>query len=171
MNGKPILNNFLKVAGTFELTAGATVQSLPTILIHIKLNSIPYISHFTETRKGLIEFYHNTNQLHIMEMPFNITNSRAAGKWNNEVAIWIVNLSGYMHVIIFATTHSVPDNGDLWLGGIEPRKPIATTVANVIIYLFIYLFFCHIIQILTVNSTVAGQHHSALHVHHHPQQF
>src|SRR5712675_606738 len=79
MNGKPVLNNFLKVAGTFELTAGATVQSPPTILIHIKLKSIPYISHFTETREGLIEFYHNTNQLHIMEMPFNITNSRVAG--------------------------------------------------------------------------------------------
>jgi hypothetical protein len=140
MNGKPVLNDFLKVAGTFELTAGATVQSPPTILVHIKLNSIPYISHFTETREGLIEFYHNTNQLHIMEMPFNITNNRAAGKWSNEVARRIANLSGYTHVIIFATTHSVPDNGDLWLGEIEPGKPIATTVTNVIIYLFIYSF-------------------------------
>jgi hypothetical protein len=146
MNSVPVLNSFLKVAGTFELTSGATIQSPPTVLIHIKLHSIPYVSHYTMTREALGEFYYNANRLRTIEMPFNVPTDRAAVKWNNDVAKQIGHLSGYTHIVIFVTTHSVPDNGDLWLGETEPQKPIATNVATVITSLS-----CHLIQILTVT--------------------
>jgi hypothetical protein len=112
MNGKPILNKFLNITGTFELIMGATIQFPPIILIHLKLHMIPYISHFTTTWEVLIEYYHNENQLCIINLPFNISNNKVVGKWNKQVDKLMEKLSGHTHVVIFATTHLIPN---LWL--------------------------------------------------------
>ena len=94
----------------------------------------------------LSEFYSNTNPLTVLDMPFNIRDNDAAAKWNMDVTHLVVCLSQYAHkhVIVFITTHSVPENGDLWLGKDEDGADCATTVGNVstsLFYHFIQLGF------------------------------
>lgn len=84
----------------------------------------------------------------MFEIPFNVGHDQAAAKWNRDVTKLVTGLFGYKHVIIFVTTHSHPDNGDLWLGLDERNESVAATVTNVSTNLFITV-------ILTVNSTVA----------------
>jgi hypothetical protein len=140
VNGHPILDKFLKVPGTFQSTTGASIQSPPTILVHVKLSTIPYTSHFTTTRDLLWEFYHNDNRLLVIDLAFNISTNKAVGKWRKCVEKEIAEAYGYSHVVIFATTHSVPDNGDLWLGEDDEGKRNAINVAKVSFFIFSFYY-------------------------------
>ena len=62
----------------------------------------------------------------------------------------MADLSGYNHVIIFITTHSDPDTGDLWIGEDKRNKPCSAKVSSVSTGLF-----HHFILILMMYSTVA----------------
>ena len=91
-----------------------------------------------------------------MDIPFNITNEQSLDKWNVEAAERLRGISCYEHVVVFVTTHSDPDRGDLWAGQNSPKNrpkdPCAITVKNVSRSHF---FFFHFARISTVNSTVA----------------
>ena len=70
-----------------------------------------------------------------MDIPFNITNEQSLDKWNVEAAERLRGISCYEHVVVFVTTHSDPDRGDLWAGQNSPKNrpkdPCAITVKNV----------------------------------------
>ena len=78
--------------------------------------------------------------------PEGIRDNDATAKWNMDVTHLMACLSQYVykHVIIFITTHSVLENGNLWLGKDEDGANCATTVGNVSTSLFY-----HFILILT----------------------
>jgi hypothetical protein len=149
INGRPVLNSFLKVKGTFETSIGARVFSPPTVLLHLHHHSIKYLGHFTIVEKLLSEYYSDDNPLNIIDIPFNVGHDQAVKKWSHEITNTVARLSQlpHKHVIVFITTHSHPDNGDLWLGLDENDERCATTVRNV-------SATYHFIQILTMNSTV-----------------
>ena len=153
----PVLNSFLKVHGAFETATSARVHSPPIILLHIRLHSIKLNSHFTMVAELLSEYFHNNNQLQVIDMPFNVGHNQAVPEWSKAAAKVVKEVSGFSHVVIFVTTHLVPKFGDLWLGNDPTRnKPCAATVSNVSAALFNYLidinyilnsglmlFFCH----------------------------
>ena len=149
IGGKPVLKTFLKVEGFFETSLSAKVISPPTILIHLRLHSIRHISHFTIVDQLLSEFY-SDNSLRVVDLPFDVGSNQAAAKWNDGITELVTGLPGYKHVVVFITTHTDPDTGDLWLGQDERGESCATTITNVSTGLS-YL----IILILTMNSTVA----------------
>ena len=130
-NGQPVLNKFLKVKGTFGTSISAKVYSPPTVLIHIRLQSIAHIAHFTIVDQLLSEYYSEDNPLTVFDLPYSIGHDQAATDWNSKVTKLVARLSSRRHVIIFITTHSVPENGDLWLGKDRKGDDIATTVGNV----------------------------------------
>jgi hypothetical protein len=117
LNGKPVLNNFLKVKGTFETSASATVHTPLTILLHFYLRSIKHMSHFNVVEQLLSEFYIEAHSnLQIQNIPFNVTDAEALEEWVIEAESRAAQLSAARHVIVFIMTHTDPDRGDPWLG-------------------------------------------------------
>jgi len=99
-------------------------------------------------------YFRGETKLQVFDIPFNITNEQSLDKWNFDAAERLRGISRYEHVVVFVTTHSDPDRGDLWAGQSGPKNhakdPCAITVQDVSTSLF-----CHFALMLTVNSTVA----------------
>lgn len=151
INGKPALNTFLKVNGAFQQSISARVLTPPTILLHVYLESITHLAHFALTEDLVGEYYTNEDKLEIYKLPFNIRDEQGVAKWNSGAAKFVAGLSGYSHVIVFITTHSVPTNGDLWIGKDDDNEGIRVTVNNVSTS-----SFYHFILILTMDLTNSG---------------
>ena len=133
----PVLKHFLEVKGTFETATNATVKSPPTILAHFHLSSIQHTAHFTIVEQLMAEYYHEDNsQLLVLDMPFNFQSDQDVEKWNVSAAKYLANIPHYSHVVIFVTTHSDPDRGDLWFGYDKENRPCAAP-ANEVSGLFI----------------------------------
>ena len=139
LNNKPMLKKFLNVRGTFEASIGATVHSPPTLLLHLCLHSIRHTAHFTIVDDLLSEYYSNSNALKVLDLPFNLGHDQAAIKWKSDTTKLVAGLSGFRHVVVFVTVHSVPENGDLWFGHNKAEEPCATQVGevnNILFYFF-----------------------------------
>jgi hypothetical protein len=149
INGAPVLKNFIKVKGTFETATRATTRCPPTIIVHVRLLSVEHLAHFSIVEDILAEYYTKDDQLKIIDLPINITDNETLEKWNINVSKVVAGLSGYSHVIVFITTHSDPDSGDLWIGQDEHNNPCASSVSFVSTSIFY-----HFILILTINLTV-----------------
>ena len=72
-----------------------------------------------------------------MDIPFNVPDVDDLNEWNDYASQQVANLSilDYHHVIVFITTHSDPDRGDLWIGE-EDTGPAADTPDEVSIICF-----------------------------------
>jgi hypothetical protein len=141
LNGKPVLNTFLTVNGAFQQSISARILTPPTILLHFYLESISHTAHFTLTENLVGEYYSSEDKLEVCNLPFNIRDERGVATWNKEASKLVAGLSGYSHVIVFITTHSVPTNGDLWIGKDNDNEGIAVTVDNVSIIYFIISYW------------------------------
>lgn len=100
----------------------------------------------------MAEYYHeDDSQLRVFDLPFDVGLIQARGEWDMKARNLVDEISGYNHVVVFITTHSDPDTGDLWLGKDENNEPCAAEVGDVSTCLFYYF-----ILILIMNSTVAS---------------
>ena len=146
LNGAPILDEFLKVKGTFETASRATTRSPPAALIHLRLESLDHFAHFNTSREVLREYYKNEHQkkLKIVDIPFNLGDDQALASWKADIKEVVANLSGCSHVVVFVTTHSDPNSGDLWLGYDKSGRHWAAAVGSVSTSLFY-----HFVLILT----------------------
>jgi hypothetical protein len=153
IGGQPVFDHFLKVKGTFELATNASVQSPPTLMIHLRLKNLPHLAHFTIVHELLAEYYHESEgRLQVLDMPFAIENDEEAAEWTVMVTNQLRMLRPHEHAVVFITTHSDPDRGDLWTKKSESphEEPCAVTVSDVSSGVFY-----QIILILIINSTVA----------------
>ena len=131
----PVLNNFIKVKGSFETATKASTRCPPVLLLHICLHSIIHLVHFNAVEELLSEYYTGNNQLKVLDLTFNISHDEAAADWRTAAEELIADLLDFEHVIVFVTTHSDPDSGDLWLGE-ERGKPLAGQTGEVSTGLF-----------------------------------
>lgn len=115
------------------MATNAKVQSPPTAIIHFHLDSIRHLAHFTIVHQVLAEYYSegDDDRLRLVDIPYNVGHRRAVQKWNTDAAELMAGLSQYKHTIVFVTTHSDPDTGDLWLGQDEANENCAATVGEV----------------------------------------
>jgi hypothetical protein len=141
-----VLNSFLKVKGTFETSTNATVYSPPTLLLHFRLQSVQLKAHFTIVQELLAEYHIHSKNLNVIDIPFNIGDDEELDKWNTFAEELAAELFGFKHVIVFVTTHSDPNTGDLWRGQDKNNNPWAEEVNEVSTSL-LYNF----ILILTIN--------------------
>jgi hypothetical protein len=95
------------------------------------------MAHFNVVEQLLAEFYLGADSnLQIQNLPFNISDEQTLEKWNVEASSHVAKLSASTHVIVFITTHTDPDRGDLWLGHDNRGDPCATAVDDVSTCLF-----------------------------------
>lgn len=128
----PVLNHFLKVKGTFETSIAATVKSPPTLLLHFRLHSIELVAHFTIVQQLMAEYYHEADsRLLVKDLPFNMGPDQAVNQWSLDAASLMGEILSYKHVVVFITTHSDPESGDLWFGHDEKNEPFAGKVSDV----------------------------------------
>jgi len=161
LNGKPVLKTFLKVTGRFETSTKATVISPPTVLLHFHLESQRHVAHFTIVEQLMQEYYYEEeSQLQVLDLPFDVGKFESASEWNRNAGNILNSLTPHTHVIVFITTHSDPDSGDLWLGKDEEGKPCAAAADDVSADLFI-----NFILIITMDSTVAGHRCRSVRAH------
>ena len=141
--------------------SNAIVKSPPTILIHFHLEDIEHVTHFTIIQQLLAKYYiKGESKLQVMDIPFNITNEQSLDKWNVEAAKRLRGISCYEHVVVFVTTHSNPDRGDLWARQNSPKNcpkdPCAITVKNVSCSLFFFSFCMDIDHELNSGSKLSS---------------
>ena len=96
-----------------------------------------HVAHFTIIYEQLSEYYLNQDQLLVINIPFNVGDVQNLSKWKIEAADIVAGLAKYRNVVIFVTTHSNPDCGDLWLRKDEHGEVCATSVDHVSSGLFI----------------------------------
>ena len=115
------------------MATNAKVQCPATVLLHFHLHSIRHLAHFTIVHQLLAEYYPDgdDNGLHVVDIPYNVGHRQAVKKWAADAARLIDGLWQYKHTVVFVTTHSDPDTGDLWLGQDEADESCATTVGKV----------------------------------------
>lgn len=115
------------------MATNATVRSPPLIFLHFRLSSIKYTAHFTVVEQLMAEYYHeDESELLVIDLPFNFGSKKAIKNWKIEAANYMSGISQQSHVVVFVTTHSDPESGDLWLGYDDKKdKPWAAKVDEV----------------------------------------
>jgi hypothetical protein len=110
------------------------------------LATLDHFAHFNTSTEVLREYYKNEHQkkLKIVDVPFNLGDDQALANWKDYVKEVVANLSGCSQVVVFVTTHSDPNSGDLWLGYDNSGRRWAGAVGSVSTSLFY-----HFILILT----------------------
>jgi hypothetical protein len=109
------------------------------------LESLEHFAHFNASREVLCEYYkkEHKKKLKIFDIPFDLGDDEELAGWKDYVKEVVANLSGCSHVVVFITTHSDPDSGDLWLGNDKNGMRWAGAAGSV------STLFYHFILILT----------------------
>lgn len=76
------------------------------------------------------------NRLQVLDVPIDLGKDVAQLRWVDEAAKMVQDLDQFQHVVVFVTTHSDPDRGDLWLGRDERNQVCAVSVKDVCFVLF-----------------------------------
>ncbi|KAI5987907.1 hypothetical protein EDD15DRAFT_2199339 [Pisolithus albus] len=114
--GLPVLAHPPLVQGTFQHATSSQVASLPTALVHLHLDGLqPYFP------KGSYHFSH---------LAFNLTTQESLLAYEKEAMDLTHFLSSFSRVVLFLTTHSDEERGDLFSGQID-GKPVASKVSEV----------------------------------------
>lgn len=123
--------------GTFELATNATVRSPTTLLIHLRLATLPHLAHFNIVAELLGEYFHeDENRFRTLDLPFSIEDDADAAEWTSKVVERLRMVRKHEHVVVFVTTHSDPERGDLWTKASEhpEEEPCAVSVSEVSTY-------------------------------------
>ena len=149
INGEPVLDRFIDVKGTFETATRATTRCPPTVLLHIRHETVKHLAHFAVTTDMISEYYvgEASGNLKVIDLEFNIYEEEALESWINKGKKLAEDLCNYDHVVVFVTTHSEPDRGDMWLGEDSSKERNAVTISDVSTGLYY-----HFTLILTINS-------------------
>ena len=126
------------------MLASSIVCSSLTLFLHLHFYFIHHLGHFKIVKKLLEEYYYGNKQLSIYSMPFNIGHNQSIAKWSSDVTKLIAGFPQFGHVVVFITTHSDPDTGDLWIGQDKNNTDCFSKVSQVNIYLFIFSFYANI---------------------------
>ena len=130
VKGAPVLDGFLKVHGVFETTTSASILTLPTLLVHLHLKSIHHIAHFNIVHQLLSEYYVD-DRLRVIDLPIDLGKDEDQLDWPDQATKIVARLGEFQHIVVFITTHSDPERGDLWLGQDEHERICSASVADV----------------------------------------
>ena len=133
-NDKPVLNTFLKVKGTFQTSTKASIYTMPTLLLHFRLQSIRHYAHFNIIKDALRGYYPDNGRLHTVDIPFNLETEKAQLVWPDHAGeiVTHIHTSGFKCVVAVVTNHTDDDRGNFWFSGNEDGKePGAAAVDDV----------------------------------------
>ncbi|KAI5997452.1 hypothetical protein EDD15DRAFT_2194525 [Pisolithus albus] len=128
--GLPVLAHPPLVQGTFQHATSSQVASLPTALVHLHLDGLQVGHAQVNMMDSYFQPYFPKGSYHFSHLAFNLTTQESLLAYEKEAMDLTHFLSSFSRVVLFLTTHSDEERGDLFSGQID-GKPVASKVSEV----------------------------------------
>ncbi|KAI6017496.1 hypothetical protein EDC04DRAFT_2608042 [Pisolithus marmoratus] len=124
---KPVLSTPPIIPGGFQYAMTSQVAPLPTALVHLYLEGIHQdIGHpQVAMLHSFLQAYFPEGDYNFSQLPFNLGTPESMEAYEKEASHLANTLGAYSKVVLFLTTHSDEDRGDLFIGYIN-NKPVAS---------------------------------------------
>ncbi|KAI5988736.1 hypothetical protein EDD15DRAFT_2371072 [Pisolithus albus] len=133
--GLPVLAHPPLVQGTFQHATSSQVASLPTALVHLHLDGLQVGHAQVNMMDSYFQPYFPKGSYHFSHLAFNLTTQESLLAYEKEAMDLTHFLSSFSRVVLFLTTHSDEERGDLFSGQID-GKPVASKVSECLQLLF-----------------------------------
>ncbi|KIK18555.1 hypothetical protein PISMIDRAFT_14265 [Pisolithus microcarpus 441] len=133
--GLPVLAHPPLVQGTFQHATSSQVASLPTALVHLHLDGLQVGHAQVNMMDSYFQPYFPKSSYHFSHLAFNLTTEESLRAYEKEAMDLTHFLSSFSRVVLFLTTHSDEERGDLFAGQID-GKPVASKVSECLQLLF-----------------------------------
>ncbi|KAI6154765.1 hypothetical protein BKA82DRAFT_23271 [Pisolithus tinctorius] len=130
--GEPVLPNPPHLKGVFEHATASQVASLPTALVHLHLETLQVGQAQVNMVNDFLQAYFPNKAYSFSKLPFNLATQDTQATYQKAATSPATSLSSYPSVVIFLTTHSDEDRGDLFAGYDEDSNPHASQVFQVL---------------------------------------
>ncbi|KAI6140333.1 hypothetical protein BKA82DRAFT_4019586 [Pisolithus tinctorius] len=127
LSGKPVLKHPLVVIGGFEHATTSEVAGNSTAIIHLHLESLELGHAPVHILHTMLQGYFTQDTYHFSQLPFNFATEESRAAYDTAASELASSLTIFAKVVIFLTTHTDEDRGDLF-SGMENKIPIATEV-------------------------------------------
>ncbi|KAI6014965.1 hypothetical protein F5J12DRAFT_781068 [Pisolithus orientalis] len=127
VSGKPVLKHPLVVIGGFEHATTSEVAGNSTAIIHLHLESLELGHAPVHILHTMLQGYFRQDTYHFSQLPFNFATEESRAAYDTAASKLASSLTTFAKVVIFLTTHTDEDRGDLF-SGMENKVPIATEV-------------------------------------------
>ncbi|KAI5996824.1 hypothetical protein F5J12DRAFT_785251 [Pisolithus orientalis] len=127
LSGKPVLKHPLVVIGGFEHATTSEVAGNSTAIIHLHLESLELGHAPVHILHTMLQGYFTQDTYHFSQLPFNFATEESRAAYDTAASKLASSLTTFAEVVIFLTTHTDEDRGDLF-SGMENKVPIATEV-------------------------------------------
>ncbi|KAI6143036.1 hypothetical protein BKA82DRAFT_4017785 [Pisolithus tinctorius] len=127
LSGKPVLKHPLVVIGGFEHATTSEVAGNSTAIIHLHLESLELVHAPVHILHTMLQGYFTQDTYHFSNLPLNFATEESRVAYDTTASELASSLTTFAKVVIFLTTHTDEDRGDLF-SGMESKVPIATEV-------------------------------------------
>ncbi|KAI6006217.1 hypothetical protein F5J12DRAFT_782997 [Pisolithus orientalis] len=127
LSGKPVLKHPLVVIGGFEHATTSEVAGNSTAIIHLHLESLELGHASVHILHTMLQGYFRQDTYHFSQLPFNFATEESRAAYDTAASKLASSLTTFAKVVIFLSTHTDEDRGDLF-SGMENKVPIATEV-------------------------------------------
>ncbi|KAI6016341.1 hypothetical protein PISMIDRAFT_99066 [Pisolithus microcarpus 441] len=133
--GVPVLSDPPVITGGFHHAITSQVAAHSTALVHLHLEDLEVGHPQVNTVHSLLHPYFPEGRYHFSQLPFNLTTKQSMDSYQVAALNLADSLSSYQNVVLFLTTHSDEERGDLFAGFID-GKPVASQVFEFLQVLF-----------------------------------
>ncbi|KAF9239172.1 hypothetical protein BU15DRAFT_74861 [Melanogaster broomeanus] len=131
LNGKPALARFPKVHGCPELSTKSFIHSTPTVIVHLRLKSIPLAGPMNMLSDFLEQYFPSGDGLTVIDVEFELGTAvkrKAYLQVASKTALQVQEANA-RNVLFTISNHTDQDTGDLFLGELR-RRNVAATVTE-----------------------------------------
>ncbi|KAI6046727.1 hypothetical protein EDC04DRAFT_2597846 [Pisolithus marmoratus] len=162
--GKAVLSEPPVITGGFQHAINSQVAPHSTALIHLHLENLMVGHTQVNMIHSLIQPYFPKRRYQFSQLPFNLTTQESMDAYQSAAFVLANSLSSYQSVILFLTTHSDEERGDLFAGIVE-EQTVASEVFEVLQALFTsftqiikvaHIFFNVCCSVVTVKDNFNG---------------
>ncbi|KAI6010215.1 hypothetical protein BKA83DRAFT_4132893 [Pisolithus microcarpus] len=127
--GQPALSTPPIIPGGFQHAMTSQVAPHPTALVHLHLEGLAQnIGHSQVAMlHSFLQAYFPQGDYNFSQLPFNLGTPESMDAYDKAASDLANTLSAYSKVVLFLTTHSDEDRGDLFTGYIN-KQPVASKV-------------------------------------------
>ncbi|KAI6010348.1 hypothetical protein EDC04DRAFT_2610216 [Pisolithus marmoratus] len=151
--GKPVCPEPPVITGGFQHAINAQVAPHSIALIHLHLENLEVGHAQVNMIHSLLQPYFPKGRYQFSQLPFNLTTQESLAVYQTAAFNLATSLSSYQSVILFLTTHSDEERGDLFAGFVD-GVTVASEVSEVLHALFTP--FTQIIRVAHIFFNVCG---------------
>ncbi|KAI6035866.1 hypothetical protein EDC04DRAFT_2604778 [Pisolithus marmoratus] len=151
--GKPVLSEPPVITGGFQHSINSQVAPHSTALIHLHLENLEVGHAQVNMIHSLLQPYFPKGRYQFSHLPFNLTTQESLAAYQSAAFNLATSLSSYQSVILFLTTHSDEERGDLFSGFVD-GVTVASEVSEVLQALFTP--FTQVIKVAHIFFNVCG---------------